>query len=1128
MRPMRKIDENSPDRGALFLAELLFRAGTHANWFAYPALSLPEEPVRSYAVFRHAVNSLTIVLLVVLVLVLLLTPLPSIAGGSGFNVVVVANGNSPNSLALANYYCQRRGIPSLNVLRISWSGGNTSWTRSQFESVLLNPLLAMIVSRGLSGQIDYVALAMDIPFVVSDSSGANSTTSALFYGFKGLIGKDLLDVTNSYAASESIFRLTHPSTAPGYSFLATMITAGSLDLAKRLVDQGVASDGTSPGQSVVLAKSSDPLRNQRYWTFDNAVFNARVGGPCLIERTNSDSPWGQTNLLGYQTGLANFGLSPGSFIPGAMADSMTSFGGVIFGPNGQTSLLSFIHAGASGSYGTVTEPQSVRDKFPDPQNYFFQSRGFSLAECYYQSVFNPYQGLVVGEPLAAPFRRLATGNWDGLPPNAVLAGATNLGLRFVSGEGKVEMQRVDLFVDGLFLETLTNLPPQSGDQLSLVLNGQTIYHNVPPGATLRSLAIGLADALNEPWTTNLTGVVAKARGDRIELQSLSAPAEPGTFEFVHSGATNAPIWYYRAARLLPTRPANLTAMGLNGSRGFSIRVDAPPGAPFSIQASANLVDWVTIHARPSGGLVDFTDPFAKYHPRRFYRVASLDEVSATPWLNALGHQGGGFQLYVESATGRSYLIEASTNLVTWTAIATNLAGGPMEFLDANAGKYLRRYYRLLSEPSLFGPSLKATGRGEGGGFKVVIDSADASPYIVQASADLVHWVDVATNAAGGNLNFFDVDPGYFARRFYRTLGLPLSSAPFTRLVKQTASGANVVLVEDGSSAAVVLMASTNLETWQPIVTNYSRGPSHVEIASVPSVGGQPSTFLRASRGTFLDSAAFGVRSIAINGILRPGVMLQLQVEKTNAILSSISVTNGLLDGTIFQLAQQLTNAVNSAADLQGADGLVVEDLAPGFQGAATFNLRARSPGFAAAGIHVSLLNPGGTLTGLMNDVDLRQNISDLRARNHLYLTAGSTELRLQFPLDTTLLENGWHELTAVAYEGNHVQTQTHCSVPVIISNTAFSATLSIPDAGPSASVLATFHPQVTTTGSAAISEIRLFSTGGFVASVTNQSHASFSMAGLSLGVGSHPFYAVAMTTNGSSFRTAVTRLQLYP
>src|SRR5438105_4660168 len=153
------------------------------------------------------------------VMALFVFPVCSYGGGSGLNVVVVVNQNSTNSVQLGNYYCEKRQVPPQNLLRISWPGNNISWTNSDFNSYLLNPLNAMIASRQLTNQIDYVVLCMDLPFHVFQGGtslmvGDNSITSALFYGFK----TDLPAVqlgnpsscnlptasTNSYAASESV------------------------------------------------------------------------------------------------------------------------------------------------------------------------------------------------------------------------------------------------------------------------------------------------------------------------------------------------------------------------------------------------------------------------------------------------------------------------------------------------------------------------------------------------------------------------------------------------------------------------------------------------------------------------------------------------------------------------------------------------------------------------------------------------------------------------------------------------------------------------------------------------------------------------------------------------------------
>src|SRR5206468_1874930 len=189
-----------------------------------------------------------------------------------------------------------------------------------------------------------------------------------------------------------------------------------------------------------------------------------------------------------QQGVQREASIPGTtFVPGSMADDLTSYGGTIFEPADHLKILQYLTFGAAGGYGTVTEPCNYLEKFPSPQNYFYQSRGFSLAECYYQSVTNPYQGLIVGEPLAAPFARPPVGAWIGLTANSLLSGTTNLTLQATAADANHPVQQVDLFLDGLWLQTLTNIAPTANNLLIVTINGQPVNYLVPLNATIKSV-----------------------------------------------------------------------------------------------------------------------------------------------------------------------------------------------------------------------------------------------------------------------------------------------------------------------------------------------------------------------------------------------------------------------------------------------------------------------------------------------------------------------------------------------------------------------------------------------------------------------------------------------------------------
>ena len=116
-----------------------------------------------------------------------------------------------------------------------------------------------------------------------------------------------------------------------------------------------------------------------------------------------------SDILFYETGAANVpSLNTNAYVPGALADHLTSAGGDLFGTD-QMSALRWLEAGVTASYGTVTEPCSYAEKFPTAsvlvKNYFV---GNTALEAYTKSVRWPSQGVFVGDPLARPFGTQAT------------------------------------------------------------------------------------------------------------------------------------------------------------------------------------------------------------------------------------------------------------------------------------------------------------------------------------------------------------------------------------------------------------------------------------------------------------------------------------------------------------------------------------------------------------------------------------------------------------------------------------------------------------------------------------------------------------------------------------------------
>jgi len=68
---------------------------------------------------------------------------------------------------------------------------------------------------------------------------------------------------------------------------------------------------------------------------------------------------------------------------------------------------------------------------------------------------------------------------------------------------------------------------------------------------------------------------------------------------------------------------------------------------------------------------------------------TVPSVPAT--LGNIAWTGGHFSFLVSGNTGSNYVVQASTDLVHWTSITTNLA--PFTFVDTNTVTYSKRFYR---------------------------------------------------------------------------------------------------------------------------------------------------------------------------------------------------------------------------------------------------------------------------------------------------------------------------------------------------------------------------------------------------------------------------------------------------
>ncbi len=310
---------------------------------------------------------------------------------------LVINTADPASRAVGEAYIKARAIPAAQVLRLPLPVKPTL-TPEEFGA------LDARVKAFFKPNVQALALAWTAPYAV----GCNSITSALTLGY---------DATACVTTCQRGKPSPYFNTATSRPFTdlkvrpSMLLAAPDLASATALFKRGVAADRSlgwrgAPPVNAYLVHTSDAARNVRFRLFPPAGLVARVGVDVHVLEGDAVAP--AVRVLLYQTGLARVeGIGALRWVPGALADHLTSFGGQLQAPAAaQMSALDWIAAGATASYGTVSEPCNHLQKFPHPQLLLLHYvQGASALEAYWKSVAWPQQGVFIGEPLAAPFAR---------------------------------------------------------------------------------------------------------------------------------------------------------------------------------------------------------------------------------------------------------------------------------------------------------------------------------------------------------------------------------------------------------------------------------------------------------------------------------------------------------------------------------------------------------------------------------------------------------------------------------------------------------------------------------------------------------------------------------------------------
>ncbi len=338
-------------------------------------------------------------------------------------VAVLVNENSQASKKAANVFAELHGVPGCNLIYLDLPetlfAGRFECTPEEFKAHIYNPAVEVLLDRDLDSQVLAWVYSVDFPIRIVTADYDRQQMSIMGLTFlHGKVPADLKLVefgevlsplfagpaekdprknpprALSISAAGLKEKMPLPSMMLGYigskgNLMGTVLGA---------IEKGAVASQTGAKQRVLFVKTDDEKRSpQREWQFEGVRAEMAVrGGVALI--TDSQTLM-QTNLTGVLVGQETVKPSGfGTFAPGAMAEHLTSFSAEF--QKGQSKCTEWLKAGATVTAGVVVEPYNNWAKFPHARFHAHYGAGCTAMESFYQSLGNPLQSLLLGNPLS--------------------------------------------------------------------------------------------------------------------------------------------------------------------------------------------------------------------------------------------------------------------------------------------------------------------------------------------------------------------------------------------------------------------------------------------------------------------------------------------------------------------------------------------------------------------------------------------------------------------------------------------------------------------------------------------------------------------------------------------------------
>ncbi|MCU0783047.1 MAG: hypothetical protein MUF81_03180 [Verrucomicrobia bacterium] len=321
--------------------------------------------------------------------------------------------------------------------------------------------------------------------------------------------------------------------------------------------------------------------------------------------------------------------------------------------------------------------------------------------------------------------------------------------------------------------------------------------NIPPPVTLSSLSISGPNSVNENSTAQYSASAFFSDGSSQTVNPTwiedSAATSISIFGLFSAGevTSDTPVTIsasYTTGGITRNAQKNITVSNVVVTPTYTLTVNAANGTVVKNPNQANYTNGsqVILTATPANGFSFNTwsgDATGSQNPLTVTMTTSKSITanfvvapSSPKQLTRMTLSNGVFHFVLNGPVGSNYVIQVSSDLVTWLPFSTNVipAGGFVSITVPNTAPAPSRFFRALPPGAVVYPAPPPQLTGmivSNGFFRFVLNGPVGSNYLIQVSTNLVNWLPLSSHTIPtiGWVLITDPITANQSRRFYRAV-----------------------------------------------------------------------------------------------------------------------------------------------------------------------------------------------------------------------------------------------------------------------------------------------------------------------------------------------------------------------